>query len=119
MKLWEDNRLNVDESVGKKLGLESLKPGGAWSGIIEAGSGRVMAGPLAHDEEGIIYGEIDLNEATRHYFLHETTGHYWPKQFRVYFDSRELRPLNLSSPADPGPRLEEGAVPAGEPEVGE
>lgn len=107
----------VDESVGKKLGLESLKPGGAWSGIIEAGSGRVMAGPLAHDEEAIIYGEIDLNEATRHYFLHETTGHYWPKQFRVYFDSRELKPLNLGSPADPGGGLEDGAVPVGEPEA--
>jgi hypothetical protein len=85
----------VDESVGKRLGLEALKPGGAWSAIIEAGSGKVMSGPLAHDEEGIIYGDIDLNKATRHYFLHETTGHYWPKQFRVYFDTRELKPLNL------------------------
>jgi aliphatic nitrilase len=89
----------VDESVGKRLGLEALKPGGAWSAIIEAGSGRVISGPLAHDEEGIIYGDIDLNEVTRHYFLHESTGHYWPKQFRVYFDSRELRPLNLSGEA--------------------
>ena len=54
-----------------------------------------MAGPLAPDEEGIIYADIDLNEATHHYFLHETTGHYWPKQFRVTFDSREMKPLNL------------------------
>ncbi len=85
----------VDESVGKRLGIDTLKPGGAWSSIIEAGSGRVMAGPLAPDEEGIIYADIDLNEATRHYFLHETTGHYWPKQFRVYFDPREMKPLNI------------------------
>jgi hypothetical protein len=27
--------------------------------------------------------------------LHETTGHYWPKQFQVYFDSREMKPLNV------------------------
>jgi hypothetical protein len=54
-----------------------------------------MAGPLAPDEEGIVYADIDLNEATRHYFLHETTGHYWPKQFRVYFDAREMKPLNI------------------------
>jgi aliphatic nitrilase len=85
----------VDESVGTRLGIDTLKPGGAWSSIIEAGSGRVMAGPLAPDEEGIIYADIDLNDATRHYFLHETTGHYWPKQFRVYFDSREMKPLNM------------------------
>jgi predicted amidohydrolase len=85
----------VDESVGKRLGIDTLEPGGAWSTIIEAGTGRVMAGPLAPDKEGIIYADIDLNEATRHYFLHETTGHYWPKQFRVTFDSREMNPLNL------------------------
>jgi hypothetical protein len=54
-----------------------------------------LAGPLAPDEEGIIYADIDLNEATRHYFMHDTTGHYWPKQFRVYFDSREMKPLNV------------------------
>jgi len=104
----------VDESVGKKLGLPALKPGGAWSGIIEAGSGKVIAGPLAHDEEGIIYGEIDLNEAARHYFLHETTGHYWPKQFRVYFDSRELKPLNMNHPAPPEAVQENGAAPDGD-----
>ncbi len=86
----------VDESVGRRLGIDTIKPGGAWSSIIEAGSGRVMAGPLAPDEEGIIYADIDLNDATRHYFLHETTGHYWPKQFRVYFDSREMKPLNIN-----------------------
>ena len=106
----------VDESVGKRLGLEALKPGGAWSAIIEAGSGKVMAGPLAHDEEGIIYGDINLNEATRHYFLHETTGHYWPKQFRVYFDSRELKPLNLFGESNSKEGADDSPAPGGEPE---
>jgi hypothetical protein len=35
-----------------------------------------------------------------HYFLHETTGHYWPKQFRVFFDAREMKPLNFTGAAD-------------------
>ncbi|MBW1997647.1 MAG: hypothetical protein JRJ29_06745 [Deltaproteobacteria bacterium] len=59
-----------------------------------------MAGSMAPDEEGIIYSEIDLNDATRHYFLHETTGHYWLKYFRVYFDSREMKLLNLIEPPE-------------------
>ena len=92
----------VDSSIGEKLGIDSLKPagstGGAWSAIIDAGSGKIMAGPLPPDEEGILYGDIDLNALTTHYFLHETTGHYWPKQFRVYFDDRELKPLNMNLP---------------------
>lgn len=83
----------VDASIGKRLGIE-LPAGSAWSAIIEAGSGRVMAGPLAPTEEGIVYADIDLNAAVPHYFIHETTGHYWPKQFRVLFDGRELKPLN-------------------------
>lgn len=83
----------VNAAIGKRLGIE-LPAGAAWSAIIEAGSGRVMAGPLPSSEEGILYADIDLNAAVPHYFIHETTGHYWPKQFRVLFDGRELKPLN-------------------------
>jgi aliphatic nitrilase len=83
----------VDDAVNRKLGLE-LK-GSAYTAIIEAGTGRVMAGPLAPSEEGIVYAEIDLNDAVTHYFVHEPTGHYWPKQFRVFFDAREMKPLNF------------------------
>lgn len=90
----------VDEEICERLDLDALKPGGAWSAIIEAGTGRVLAGPLEPAEEGILYAEIDLNEAARHFFLHETTGHYWPKQFRVLFDERELRPLTRGIPSD-------------------
>lgn len=85
----------VDASIPKKLGVE-LKPGGSWTAVIEAGTGRIMAGPLRSDEEGIVYADIDLNEARRHYFMHETTGHYWPKQFQVYFDAREVKPLHIN-----------------------
>jgi len=85
----------VDPAISRRLGVE-LAPGGAWTAIIEAGSGRVMAGPLPPSEEGIVYADIDLNQAVPHYFLHETTGHYWPKQFQVYFDAREMRPVYVT-----------------------
>lgn len=93
----------VDEQVNRKLGLE-LKPGGAYTAIIEAGTGRIMAGPLPPTEEGIVYAEIDLNDAVPHYFVHEPTGHYWPRQFRVFFDPREVKPLNVAA----APQREEG-----------
>ncbi|MBW1723433.1 MAG: carbon-nitrogen hydrolase family protein [Deltaproteobacteria bacterium] len=87
----------VDTAVPEKLGIDSIKPGGAWTTIIEAGSGRIMAGPLQPAEEGIVYAEIDLNQAPFHYFLHETTGHYWPKQFQVRFDARSLKPMVMET----------------------
>ncbi len=62
-----------------------------------------MAGPLAPAEEGIVYADVDLNDAVSHYFLHETTGHYWSKQFRVFFDAREMKPLNYGSAPDTRP----------------
>lgn len=95
----------VDRGIIERLGTERLKPGNAWSAIIESGTGRPIAGPLAPDAEGIVYGEIDLNAAAPHYFVHETTGHYWPKQFRVYFDDRELKPLTIEHPQEQGAPL--------------
>jgi nitrilase len=92
----------VEPGIGKRLGIE-LTAGSAWTAIIEAGSGRLMAGPLAPTEEGIVYADIDLNAAVPHYFLHETTGHYWPKQFQVLFDARALSPVQR--------RLEENGAP--------
>lgn len=99
--------------VNKKLGLD-LKVGGAWTSIIEAGTGRIMAGPLAPDEEGIVYADVDLNNAVSHYFLHETTGHYWPKQFRVFFDAREMKPLNFAGAAEARDKRTEDDLPCGE-----
>jgi aliphatic nitrilase len=86
----------VNQNIIDKLGLQqALKIGNAWSAIIESGTGRVLAGPLPPAEEGILCTEIDLQKAKPHYQVHETTGHYWPKQFRVFFDSEELKPLNI------------------------
>ena len=92
----------VDISIKEKLGeaMDAIKTGGAWSSIIESGTGRIMSGPLEPDEESIIYAEIDLNNAPYHYCMHETTGNYWPKQFQVLFDARELKPLVIKEPLD-------------------
>lgn len=81
------------DDVNKTLGLD-LKVGGAWTAVIESGTGRLMAGPLGPAEEGIVTADIDLNDAVAHYFVHEPTGHYWPKQFQLHFDAREIKPLN-------------------------
>jgi aliphatic nitrilase len=90
----------VDESVGRKIGTDRVKLGNAWSGIIEAGTGRMIAGPIPPDQEGIIYGECDLNKAVPFYFMRDATGHYRPKQFRVLFDDRELNALHIDHPGD-------------------
>jgi len=100
----------IDPGIGERLGIE-LPSGSAWTAIIEAGSGRVMAGPLPPAEEGIVYADIDLNEAVPHYFIHETTGHYWPKQFQVHFDAREAKPVHVLR--DPDAPDKEGAPAAG------
>jgi aliphatic nitrilase len=85
----------IGADFNKKLGIDRLKVGNAWSAIIEAGSGRVIAGPPASDEEAIVYADIDLNKAIPHSFIFDSSGHYWAKQFRVYFDDRELNALNI------------------------
>ncbi len=87
----------VDEAVRKKLGVDTVKLGNAWSGIIEGGTGRMIAGPLAPTEEGILYGEIDLNKSVPHYFMRDATGHYRPKQFQVSFDDRASNAINFPS----------------------
>lgn len=95
------SQLVVGEDVFAKLGISrEQQPVQAWSGIIEGGSGRVIAGPIGQEEEGIIYGEIDLNKGVPKYFMNDTIGHYWPKQFRVHFDDRELKPLIVEPRGD-------------------
>jgi hypothetical protein len=98
------SQLVVGADVFEKLGIDrSQQPVQAWSAIIEGGSGKLIAGPLGQEEEGIVYGEIDLNKGVPKYFINDAMGHYWPKQFSVNFDDREMKPLSISHPgADAG-----------------
>ncbi|MEQ6438329.1 carbon-nitrogen hydrolase family protein [Comamonas sp. w2-DMI] len=100
------SQLVVGQDVLDRLGIDKTQQKSeAWSAIIEPGSGKVLAGPLGLDEEGIVYGEIDLNKAIPKYFIHENSGHYWPKQFRLYFDDRELKPLTIDHVGEPAPEV--------------
>ncbi|MBI2320257.1 MAG: carbon-nitrogen hydrolase family protein [Betaproteobacteria bacterium] len=100
----------VDPSIRKKLGVDTIKLGNAWSGIIEGGTGKMIAGPIAPDQEGILYGEIDLNRAVPHYFMRDAAGHYRPKQFQVYFDDRESNAVNVEHAGD-GAQPDKGSAP--------
>ena len=71
----------VDQQVNQKLATD-IPEGGAWTAIVAPG-GEVLAGPLPAGQEGIVYAEIDLEKGVQHYFVNDSTDHYWPKQFRV------------------------------------
>lgn len=102
------SQLVVGQDVLDRLGLSrEQQPVNAWTAIIEASSGRVMTEPLAWDEEGIVYADIDLGAVIPKYFIHESTGHYWPKPFSVVFDAGEKAPVRRVGAGDaeaaPGP----------------
>jgi hypothetical protein len=94
------SQLVVGQDVLDRLGLtREQQPVNAWTAIIEAGSGKLLTEPLGWDEEGIVYAEIDLGAAIPKYFIHESTGHYWPKPFSVVFDDRPKAPVRrLTTP---------------------
>lgn len=75
----------------------------AFSGIIGP-DGRVIGTPLI-DDEGIVYGEIDLSRCIQPKQMHDITGHY--NRFDVFdlrVNRRPLGPVSLSDaqnePAD-------------------
>ncbi|MCC2674538.1 MAG: hypothetical protein K0R58_1485, partial [Ramlibacter sp.] len=55
-----------------------------------------------------VYAEIDLGAAIPKYFIHESTGHYWPKPFSVVFDDRPKAPVRRMT-AFPGTSADEEA----------
>lgn len=89
----------VDQAVLDRVKAPQLQLGKAWSAIIEMGTGKVLAGPLPPTEEGIIYAELELREAAAHYFMHEPTGNYKPKEFTLLFDRRP-RPAIVESQSE-------------------
>lgn len=87
----------VGQDIYELVPSPHLRKGQTWSAIIEMGTGKVLTTPLGPDEEGILVADLDLAGATANYFLHETTGHYRPKEFSVLFDAR-ARPTLISVP---------------------
>ncbi|MFE4972214.1 carbon-nitrogen hydrolase family protein [Kitasatospora sp. NPDC056651] len=70
------------------------RPHSALSGIFGP-DGRAVTEPLI-DEEGIVYGEIDLGRCVQPKQMHDIVGHYNRFDvFRLHVDDRPLRPLVL------------------------
>jgi predicted amidohydrolase len=59
--------------------------------------GEVLAGPL-HDEEGLLYAELDLAQVTRGRYDFDATGHYSrPDIFTLAVDTRARQPVEWDS----------------------
>ncbi|EPO5266433.1 carbon-nitrogen hydrolase family protein [Providencia rettgeri] len=68
------------------------RPNSAFSGIIGP-DGRVVGEPLI-DEEGIVYGEIDLNRCIQPRQMHDITGYY--NRFDIFDLQVNRRPLTAA-----------------------
>ena len=75
--------------------IQRRSPAEAAASIINP-FGDVLAGPL-HDEEGLLFAEIDLAEVTRGRYDFDATGHYSrPDLFTLTVDTRERHPVEWS-----------------------
>lgn len=89
----------LDESIAEKLGIdkEELPIRNSWTGIIEPGTGRILAQCQHPDRDEIVYADIDLGVTVPNYFHHEPNGHYCGCQFELYFDDRDTKPFKIMS----------------------
>lgn len=87
----------LDEAVADKLGLphDALPLRNSWSGIIEPGTGRIIAQCEHPDQDEIVYADIDLAVTVPNYFHHEPNGHYCGCQFKLLFDARDTTPFHV------------------------
>lgn len=87
---------DIVERLGFKDKPEMIQEGGGWSAIIGP-DGQIIGGPLI-DKEGIIYGEIDLEQIILMKCACDSAGHY-------------ARPdvLRLSMDLEPQPVLEKAS----------
>lgn len=94
-----------------------VRPNSAFSGIIGP-DGRVVGEPLI-DQEGIVYGEIDLGRCIQPRQMHDITGHY--NRFDIFdlqVNRRPMNPATFIDTPDNGPdftHLNETAEPFQEP----
>ncbi|MGV9847484.1 carbon-nitrogen hydrolase family protein [Streptomyces sp. NPDC003442] len=90
-----------DDEETRKL---FTRPRSALSGIFGP-DGRPVSEPLV-DDEGIVYGEIDLARCIQPKQMHDITGHYNRFDiFRLHVDNRPQRPVSFAAefPSRPTP----------------
>ncbi|MFK0046604.1 carbon-nitrogen hydrolase family protein [Streptomyces sp. NPDC090741] len=95
----------VDLLAGEDEELRALfrRPRSALSGIFGP-DGRPVTEPLV-DDEGIVYGEIDLGRCIQPKQMHDITGHYNRFDiFRLEVDNRPRLPVTFTAPPA-GPRI--------------
>lgn len=71
----------IDDGIKQLLGdtperRDALEAGGTGFTAIIGPDGNAIAGPLADNEEGIVYGDIDLTEAIKWKMYHDYSGNY-------------------------------------------
>ena len=74
----------------------------AGDSVVVAPGGRIVAGPL-HDELGILYADIDLEQVGAARRTLDTVGHYSrPDLFRLHVNTGALKPVEFSAPSASG-----------------
>lgn len=70
--------------------------GGGGSSRIYAPDGQIISNLIPHNEEGIVYGEIDLSMIPLAKAAADPSGHYSrPDATRLLFDKRPQRPVEM------------------------
>ncbi|MNI66727.1 Nitrilase [compost metagenome] len=90
-QIWtEAQRDKICETEEQK---NYMKVGYGFAKII-APNGMEIGSPLAHDEEGITYADIDLEQIIPGKFLIDPAGHYsTPGFLSLSFDRTEHKPI--------------------------
>jgi aliphatic nitrilase len=90
---------------------ETSQTGG--SAILSAEGGRVVAGPLAGNVEGIVQADVDLDVAVRNKILHDTVGHYNRPDIFELTVRKDPQPLvSIRSPSEAGTVNATGKTPS-------
>lgn len=96
-----------DEELRKQF----TRPRSALSGIFGP-DGRPVTEPLV-DDEGIVYGEIDLARCIQPKQMHDIVGHYNRFDvFRLEVDNRPRPPVTFTAPTAPTAPTETFIAPA-------
>lgn len=83
----------MSEEIVKKLDAPNALASGGGSSIVVSPHGKVIAGPL-RDKEGMLYADIDLDEAIEEKYRYDPVGHYArPDLLKLLINKRGYSPF--------------------------